>query len=311
MPETVAAVAARLVAQFRRQRPLRGGSLLITLFGDAIAPRGGAITLASLIELASPFGLNERLVRTAMTRLADDGWLESRREGRRSEYRLSPDGAERFAAATRQIYGVPERRWAGVWSLVLLPTSDGRVREAAREVLGWAGFGEPAAGVFMHPALPVAEVKALLHGSPALASALVLSGTGDAQQVHVRLASLGWDLGDIAARYARFLRQFGPAAAALASPPAAPAAPAAAAFALRTLLIHEYRKVHLRDPLLPAELLPVGWVGADAYALCRDVYERVAAASERHLSALGRRFAGELPGASAVLRARFGGLAAA
>ena len=46
--------AAELVARFRRQRPLRGGSLIVTLFGDCIMPRGGTIALGSLIELAAP-----------------------------------------------------------------------------------------------------------------------------------------------------------------------------------------------------------------------------------------------------------------
>ena len=56
MPKRAASAAAAIVARFRRQRPLRGGSLLITVFGDAIAPRGGAITLGSLIALAAPSG---------------------------------------------------------------------------------------------------------------------------------------------------------------------------------------------------------------------------------------------------------------
>ncbi len=86
---TALSAAAELVARFRRQRPLRGGSLIVTLFGDSIMPRGGTIALGSLIELAAPFGLNERLVRTATTRLAQDGWLEGRRAGKLSEYHLS------------------------------------------------------------------------------------------------------------------------------------------------------------------------------------------------------------------------------
>ena len=41
---------------------------------------------------------------------------------------------------------------------------------------------------------------------------------------------------------------------------------------MRTLLIHAYRRVLLRDPQLPAALLPLDWPGAAAYALCRDFY---------------------------------------
>src|SRR5229473_41149 len=113
--------AAALVARFRRQRPLRGGSLIVTLFGDSIMPRGGAIALGSLIELAAPFGLNERLVRTAAARLAKDGWLEGHRAGKLSEYHLSHDGCERFAEATRRIYSEPDTEWSGRWTLVVLP----------------------------------------------------------------------------------------------------------------------------------------------------------------------------------------------
>ena len=73
MTDRVAAAARALVTGFRRQRPVRAGSLLVTIFGDAIAPRGGTITLASLIRLARPFGITERLVRTSVGRLAQEG----------------------------------------------------------------------------------------------------------------------------------------------------------------------------------------------------------------------------------------------
>src|SRR5205823_13335974 len=93
-----------LLRNFRAQRPLRGGSLLITVFGDSIAPRGGAVTLGSLIRLAAPFGLTERLVRTSVARLARQGWLAGKRSGRRSEYRFTRTGTERFEQPNRRIY---------------------------------------------------------------------------------------------------------------------------------------------------------------------------------------------------------------
>src|SRR5690349_12667309 len=61
-----AAPVHALLRHFQAQRPLRAGSGLITIFGDAIAPRGGAVTLGSLIRLAAPFGLAERAVRTSV-----------------------------------------------------------------------------------------------------------------------------------------------------------------------------------------------------------------------------------------------------
>ena len=101
--EELSAAAAELVARFGRQRPLRGGSLIVTIFGDSIMPRGGAVALGSLIVLAAPFGLNERLVRTATARLAKDGWLDGHRSGKLSEYHLSREVVLK-ASASRQQY---------------------------------------------------------------------------------------------------------------------------------------------------------------------------------------------------------------
>ena len=137
-PATLPPAVRGLLRHFRTQRPLRGGSLLITIFGDAIAPRGGAVTLGSLIRLAAPFGLTERLV--------------------------------------------------------------------------------------------------------------------------------------------------------------------------RTLLIHEYRKIHLQDPQLPPALLPADWIGAAAYELCRRLYAQLFAGAEAYLSATARQLQRPLPAANSAAHARFGGV---
>ena len=54
------------IADFRAQDRVQAGSLITTLFGDAVIPRGGRIWLGSLIRLLEPLGVNERLVRTAV-----------------------------------------------------------------------------------------------------------------------------------------------------------------------------------------------------------------------------------------------------
>src|SRR5262249_6541499 len=144
--------------------PIRGGSLLITIFGDSIAPRGGAVTLGSLIGLAHPFGLAERLVRTSVARLASDGWLISRRDGRRSGYRLSPTGLDRFAEATARIYGEIPSTWGKQWTLLILPPGTSGRRQSIRDELRWLGFGEVSAGVFAHPNWSVEQARAALNG---------------------------------------------------------------------------------------------------------------------------------------------------
>jgi phenylacetic acid degradation operon negative regulatory protein len=297
-----AAVRA-LLRRFRAQRPLRGGSLLITLFGDAIAPRGGAVTLGSLIRLAAPFGLTERLVRTSVARLARDGWLAARRSGRRSEYRLTRGGAERFEEATRRIYGESPRVWDGSWTLVLLPAGAPRQSEVRRD-LRWLGFGQLTSALFAHPACTPQQARRWLRDLAGAREALLLRSANAGMRVDRRLAARGWDLAEQARRYRRFIARFTPVAQASASDGVA----AETAFVVRTLLIHEYRKIHLQDPLLPAALLPRNWAGTAAYGLCRTLYARMFSGAERHLSACARRLHRPLPPAAAAARTRFGGI---
>jgi len=305
MSRNAAAAARELLARFRRQRPLRGGSLIITIFGDCIMPRGGAVSLGSLIALGAPFGLNERLVRTATARLAQEGWLEGRRGGKRSEYHLSKTGRQRFAEATKRIYSEPDHAWAGRWTLIVLPPAGGRERKALREELVWRGFGELSAGIFAHPGRD-ARFLALQRRPAGLQSKIMvfdarLSGDDTPQ----RLVSLGWDLDDLGRRYRRFVRRFGRVEAALRS---RAHLDEQACFSIRTLLIHEYRRLHLRDPLLPARLLRAGWPGTRAAVLCRDIYAMVFAPSEIYLSRVAARLNGPLPAAGAQVLHRFGGI---
>ena len=94
--------------------------MITTVFGDAIAPRGGSVWVGSLINVMADFGINERLVRTSVFRLSKDGLLDVRQVGRRSFYGLTAQGARMFERATQRIYGEPRRDWSGSWCIILL-----------------------------------------------------------------------------------------------------------------------------------------------------------------------------------------------
>ncbi|MCL6609439.1 MAG: GntR family transcriptional regulator, partial [Geminicoccaceae bacterium] len=64
--------------------PHRTGSLIVTLFGDAIVPRGGELSVVSLLAIMAAMGIGEGPVRTAASRLSAEGWVERRRVGRRA-----------------------------------------------------------------------------------------------------------------------------------------------------------------------------------------------------------------------------------
>jgi phenylacetic acid degradation operon negative regulatory protein len=304
MKSRLTQAAKPLLERFRRQTPLRAGSLLVTLFGDCILPRGGRIALGSLIRLAAPFGLNERLVRTAAARLVHEGWLETRRMRKLSEYHVSADGRERFMEATSRIYAAPDAAWPGRWTLAVLPALPAALRKRLRQELIWLGFGEFAAGVFAHPELPAATLKQL-RGTPHGAELFVFDASLKSDDAPARLASLGWNLSELHDRYRGFVQRFLPVQRALAGDERADCE---AAFVIRTLLIHEYRKLHLRDPLLPSRLLPDNWAGRAAADQCRIIYAGLFERSESYLTDTAMTLDGGVPAPSAEVYTRFGGL---
>jgi phenylacetic acid degradation operon negative regulatory protein len=302
----------KLLHRFSAQRPVRAGSLLTTIFGDAIAPRGGVITLGSLIELSAPFGLTERLVRTSVARLAKDGWLVARRDGRLSEYRLTPEGESRFEEATQRIYGEAPASWKGQWTLIVLTPGRSQNREKLRAQLRWRGFGYLSPGVFAHPNSSIDQVRDWLGSLDDARDAIVFKSSSDAIDVDRKVAGAGWDLGELARRYSRFVAAFSPVETALkvAMPQGTQTttADSAAAFIIRTLLIHDYRKIHLQDPLLPPVLLPDEWIGSSAYELCRKLYAKVFRAAEQHLSSKACTLIAPLMPADRSAYSRFGGV---
>jgi phenylacetic acid degradation operon negative regulatory protein len=269
---------APLLADFTARRPIRTGSLIVTVFGDAILPRGGQVLLADLISLLAAFALNDSQVRTALSRLVAEGWLESERQGRRSLYRLTEIGRHRFEEATRRIYFGPPREWHGDWHMVLL--SPGSARDELAKDLGWLGFGTLAPGIMLHPAPDATSLASVIHDLPAGDRPLVIDGKAALPappHLLLDLVERCWDLAALSQSYRHFLTGF--AALRDAAQQGFKPAPLPALLA-RVMLIHDYRRIILRDPMLPPKLLPRNWIGREAYAVAGTLYRALAKPAE-------------------------------
>ncbi len=279
--EPFAAAVAALLAAFHRKRPVRAWSLIVTLYGDAIVPRGGSLWLGSLSEIMGLFGIDAGHVRTAMSRLTVDGWLERVREGRNSYYRLSRRGQGSFMEATRRIYFAHESDFDGRLRIALLGPAVGeraRLRKRLEEV-GFAALS-PTAFVAWGPTPAMAETKGLF----------VLNAEAGADAY--ALADAAWKLSPIAQGYRAFIDRFTPLEAARAKSGTVTEADALVA---RTLLIHEFRRIVLRDPGLPAALLPPDWPGHEARALAGRIYRQIVGRAEAYLDSHASRQSGALP----------------
>ena len=291
--------------------PPRAKSLIVTVWGDALVPHGGTVWMAGLIRLMAPFGVNERLVRTSVFRLAQDGWLEAAAFGRMSRYQLTREGRRRFDDAHRRIYARPADAWDGEWEMVLADALPAPRRAALREELSWAGFGALGSALFVRPLQHERPLPPALD-TPELQHELVYATARDvpARRSFATAVDSAWDLTKVAADYRRFLQRFGAVIDRFRATDEREHDPQQC-FVVRTLLIHAYRRVLLRDPLLPAALLPLDWPGAAAHVLCRDFYRLTHRCAERNLAnVLPNELIAddEFPPADASFYRRFGGL---
>lgn len=282
----------RLLDGFHARRPVRAWSLIVTLYGDAIVPRGGNLWLGSLTEIMALFRIDAGHVRTAMSRLTADGWLERIRIGRNSYYRLSKRGEGSFTAATRRIYFPQPATFDGKVTLALLG-ADVSDRGSIRGALEGAGFAALS---------PTSYVAAgAKRDLPSLNGVHVL--TAEASDARM-LAAAAWKLDQPAQAYQHVLAQFSRFETALAGRGELDGADALIA---RTLLIHDFRRAVLRDPGLPAALLPPDWPGASARQLAARLYGRLVGPSERYLDGHATRQDGPLPPPEAAFLRRFAG----
>lgn len=277
-----------LIAAFHARSPIRAWSLMVTIYGDAVAPRGGELWLGTLSRIVEAIGIDDRLVRTAMSRLASEGWLERTRIGRKSFYRLSDGGSRAFADATRRIYFAAPPDWKGNWRLAIL-TASGEIRTAQRDMLKGHGFGQLSPTVFLAPA--TAEGDLFSGNTPAFSGIVWLDAAGSAADATL-LAGEAFQLQAVAEGYRRFVEAFSRLEAALGRGEALADLDRLIA---RILLIHEFRRLVLRDPLLPDALLPADWPGHAARALAARIYRRLVEGSERWLDQNGECTDGALP----------------
>ena len=304
------AQADMLIAPLLDKLDLKAKSLLVTVWGDCVAPHGGTVWLGSLIALVEPLGLNERVVRTAVFRLQKEKLLSSKHIGRRSFYSLTKTGQHRFAEATTRIYASGDIPWNEKWLLVFVARRNMKAKDlrALQAELGWLGFGDLGAGIHAHPTASKETVETLLadlglNGRATVLSAASLPGS-DFNKPEI-LVTKGWNLDDLEADYDRFIGHFSGFSG---LDYAAAGIDEKKCFIIRSLLVHDYRRVLLRDPMLPAKLLPAGWNGNQARALFQEIYGNVWEGAERHLMSVLENSTGRLPPASEEFKARFGGL---
>lgn len=288
-----AAIKTRLTA-LQASQHLSAWSLIVSFLGDAIGPRGGVVSASTLQTLMQRLGIGHGAVRTAVSRLAADGWIVRSREGRNSFYALSGDVGETVLSAERRIYAASS----------LLPANTPRSLIIASEPLSDATLRalETSGALQLTPLVilcfaPAVNLPAALHlpdatiaDAPTLIpSTAMLKKMAEARQVD--------EIDTLRQAYL-------PTSQALEQ---APAPQPEDAMALRCLMIHEWRRLALRVLSIPLDLVQPNDPEPETRALVASIYAHVLPASEAWLDANATTPSGPLPPPDARLAARFGG----
>ena len=209
------------------------------------------------------------------------------RAGRHAGYALTPRAIRRLDEAAERIYRSGEPAWNGHWHILMVERITERARrDRVRAALGYLGYAALGETAWVSPRASV-ELDALLDTERLRAERFEASYDGDARGLLAR----AWDLDRLARAYQRWL--------ALASDLIAEAGPSAtdeAVFALRSTLVHEWRKFLFSDPGLPAELLPARWPGHEAAKVFQAESARLLPGASRFVD---RCLDGDVPGKGA------------
>jgi phenylacetic acid degradation operon negative regulatory protein len=247
-------------------------SALFDLYGDHLRSRGSRAPVAGLVRLLAPLGITAPAVRTAVSRMARQGWLEAVRLPEGAGYALTPRAGRRLDDAADRIYRHGDPGWDGRWHLVVVEKVRERTRrERLRAALSYLGYAPIDETAWISPR-PSRELEPLLEAERVRAERFAASFDGDPRA----LAASAWDLDGLSHAYQRWL-----AVAAGLMAPAGPDSPDDVVFAARSRLVHEWRKFLFRDPGLPAELLPARWAGHAAAAVFDAEAARLLPAASR------------------------------
>lgn len=243
---------------FLRPHPPKAAQLIVTIYGDIVEPRGGVLWMGDLITLCADFGVNESLVRTAVSRLVSKGQLIGEREGRRSFYGLTAAARNEYHLAADLFFGPAD---ADCDWVITLCTSSAEQAELLKN-----GFVQISGNMFMASDRPDRPDL----GLPFRAS--LMSGKTEGLK---ELASQAFRLSDLASDYALFSETFGSMQRLLSE-----AIPPKTALQYRLALVHAYRDIRLRDPRLPKSVLEDNWPGFAARSLFAALYRQLSVSAD-------------------------------
>lgn len=228
-------------------RNQRVWSIIVSLFGDMARNSGDQISGPLMSRIIEPIGIRPEAIRVALHRLRNDGWITSQKRGRTSFYALAPRGLDETASATPRIYARTTDT-PSCWHVIILRAMSSPERGSAEKPLQGMGYTPLGQGVFLG--------KGKAPSKPG--DAFVLSGQPD----HIP----DWLKQQIADPWTASYQAMAQSLSTVDQLLNGHTISDLQSATLRTLIVHNWRRILLNHPDLPAEFYPNDWKGFE----CRD-----------------------------------------
>lgn len=225
-------------------------SLLVTVFGDLVPEAGTGIDGPVLSRIMGRMDVRAEATRVALHRLRNDGWITSAKSGRTSRHSLTEHGRRETIQAGRRIYAAPEDVPTG-WTALLTEEANGDQRRQ----LEMSGFTQLMPRLYIGPAE---------RGVPE--NTLALSGNAVPDWLRHQLTPEGLCEGYIELH--RILTMIDGTL-----PKGTDLSPLDCAV-LRCLIVHNWRRLVLKHPDLPATLYTEDWREQECRALVTALLDR-------------------------------------
>ncbi len=279
-------------------------SFIVTVFGDVISQHGGWIWLGSMISSLEPLGFSERLIRTSVFRLVKEDWLQVKKIGRKSFYAFTDSANKHYTKAARRIYAGKVHHSDGRWLIVMPCFVDETNLPVLKRQLLWMGFSALSSGAYAHPSIDQTSLEETISELALSDSVIVFSSRTFDQKSNLvlkRLVHEKWGLETLDTSYQKIIDDYSPLLSMLNNDKIISDQQS---YFLRCLLIHEYRRVLLKDHELPKDMLPENWSGFYANELVKKLYAKFSKGSCRYIGQL-ENAEGPLPRASIEFNKRF------
>lgn len=217
---------------------LRVWSVIVTIFGELARNPDDEISGALLSRLTELMGIRPEAMRVALHRLRKDGWIESRKIGRSSNYSLSLKSFEESTRARVRIYA-SKREIPIDWHILVAQPMSQADRAPSEGILLEQGYVAVSQGTYLGIGKPAKfDDYIILKGTISHVPDWLKNANAepDIAKGYVDLEAALLTIANQSVQYSNLETA-----------------------ALRVLIVHNWRRLLLRQPDLPEHFFPDGW----------------------------------------------------